>query len=88
MHQPYSQRKFQIYSKDFIYLGLDKKKLKKLWASLDGFIKAVSFIIYFHCFFLSITTKLSLLLFFFFFYPYQAWPTTIVFRSLSLPTDF
>ena len=39
-----------MLKKDFVYLGLNKKSTKKLRASLDRYIKAVSFIIYFRCF--------------------------------------
>ena len=36
--------------KDFVYLGLNKKNAKELRASLTKYIKAICFIIYFHCF--------------------------------------
>lgn len=35
-----------MLKKDFIYLGLEKKKSKKVQASLNIYIKTVSFIIY------------------------------------------
>ncbi len=45
----------KIFKKDFIYLSLEKKESKELQANLDGYKKAVSFIILF------VRTKFSLL---------------------------
>lgn len=36
-----------MFKKDFVYLGLNKKSIKKLRVSLDKYIKAINFIIYF-----------------------------------------
>lgn len=41
---------FNMLQKDLIYLGLNKKNSKKLRAAFDGYIKAISFTIYFHHF--------------------------------------
>ena len=38
-----------ILKKDVVHLGLNKKSAKELRATLDGYIKAVSFTINFHC---------------------------------------
>ena len=38
-----------MLKKNFVHLGLNKKNTKELQAALDGYIKAVSFTIYFHC---------------------------------------
>ena len=38
-----------ILKKDFIHLGLNKKSAKELQTGLDGYIKAISFTVYFHC---------------------------------------
>ena len=54
-----------ILKKNFVHLGLNKKKAKKLQAGLNRFIKAVSFTIYFYCFSFPISIKLGLLLLFF-----------------------
>ena len=51
-----------MLKKHIVHLGLDKKKTKELQISLIGFIKAVSFIIYFRCFSFPISTKLGLLI--------------------------
>lgn len=41
-----------IFKKDFVYLGLDKKKIKKSRISFNRFIKMVNFIIkFFYSFF-------------------------------------
>ncbi len=50
-----SEEIFGMLKKDFVYLGLGKKEPKELQANLDGYIKAVSYIILF------IRTKFSLL---------------------------
>ena len=50
-----------MLKKNFMHLGLDKKETKELQAGLNGFIKAVSFTIYFRCSSFLIPTKLSLL---------------------------
>ena len=39
-----------MLKKDNLHLGLNKKNTKKLQATLDGYIKAVNFTIYFCCF--------------------------------------
>ena len=39
-----------MLKKDVVHLGLNKKNIKELRAVLDGYIKAVSFTIHFHCF--------------------------------------
>lgn len=41
-----------MLKKNFIHLGLDKKKIKKFRACFDKFIKMISFTICFLCFFL------------------------------------
>lgn len=40
-----SEEIFEILKKDFVHLGLKKKESKELRASLEGYIKAVSFTI-------------------------------------------
>ncbi len=45
----------EMLKKDFVYLGLEKKESKELRANLNGYIKAISFIILF------VRTKFSLL---------------------------
>ena len=39
-----------MLKKDIVHLGLNKKNAKELRAALNGYIKAVSFTIYFRCF--------------------------------------
>ena len=39
-----------MLKKDFIYLSLKIKGVKKLWADFNGYKKAVSFTIHFRCF--------------------------------------
>lgn len=41
-----SKKIFELLKKDFIHLGLEKKKLKELQANLKRYIKAISFTIY------------------------------------------
>lgn len=38
-----------MFKKDYVYLGLNKKSAKKLQAGFDEYIKAVNFTIYFCC---------------------------------------
>ena len=52
-----------MLTKNFVYLGLDKKKPKKLQANLNGFIKMISYTICFYYFSLFIPTKFGLLIF-------------------------
>ena len=40
------KKRLNMFKKDFIYLGLDKKKMKKFRACFDKFIKVISFIIF------------------------------------------
>ena len=39
-----------MLKKNLVYLGLNKKNAKKLRVGLNGYIKMISFIIYFRCF--------------------------------------
>ena len=40
-----SEKILDMFKKDFVHLGLDKKETKELWAGLDGYIKVLSIVL-------------------------------------------
>ena len=59
----YLEKISDMLKKNFVYLGLDKKDIKKLRAGFDKFIKIITFTICFCYLSLPIFTKLALLTF-------------------------